>query len=240
MTRFGIVLAIMLCMGVATKAQDGRWSIGPVVGLSVSTLTEADLFPSSNSYGLGWACGAEAYYKCAGRWHLSMGALYNSRVANSESLYFNGAAMVRPDATEAIVTNGEYITRGEYSTRMDLLCLPVMTHLELTKGLSFGIGLQPCVLLSAKQKASKAGYYYVDKEGAAYLSWPNERVYLEKGTSTDISGYCRTFGLDVPIGIEYRHNNIKAGLRYCFGLFNAIHGNDTQSRCLLITIGGCL
>ena len=234
MARYQITIATMLCLSIVVMAQESHWSVSPCVGLTASKFTETDLFPMSNSYDVGWAFGAEADYKFAGKWHLSMGTMYNRRVSGSEAVFFFGAAMHGKDAAENIVT------RSEYNIRMDLLCVPVMMHLELVKNLSIGVGFQPSLLLSAKQYAPADGYFYVDESGVAYLSpFPHEKKNLEKGTSIDITNRCRDLGVEIPVGVVYRYKNLKAEFRYSFGLFNAIYGNDTQTRCFLIGLGWC-
>jgi hypothetical protein len=225
-----ILFSLLFLASLPSTAQEQRWQLKPMVGMTLSSLVGDTAAPSENTPMAGWGCGAEAEYRLSDRWNLSLGALFTKRRAKSDVTvgYYDGQTF--------------NITESRYSTVFNQIDIPLMAHLQLTKGLTAGIGLQPTLLLSARQNILKDGDFYVDADNAAYLSESvvmsyKNRKFLEKGTSTDIKGRCRMLGMDVPVGVAYSFDRVELGLRYSFGLFNAIHGCNVQSRCLMLSLG---
>lgn len=197
-----ILLCLLFLVNLTSTAQEQRWTLKPMVGITLSSLVGGSNTPGEYSPKLGWGCGAEVEYRLSDRWDLSLGVLFTNRQTKSETTvgYYDGSTYI--------------VSEGKYSTVFNQTDFPIMLHLQLTRGLKAGIGIQPTLLLSAKQEDLQA-----------------------KGTSVDIKNKCRTLGMDIPVGAAYDFDNIEFGLHYSFGLFNAIHGSDTQSRCLMLTLG---
>ena len=69
------VVYVMAWLAVCTAdAQESRWNVKPMAGMTLTTLVGDDT--SDVSTGLGWGLGLEGEYRMSDRLGLSVGAIY--------------------------------------------------------------------------------------------------------------------------------------------------------------------
>lgn len=78
--------------------------------------------------------------------------------------------------------------------KLNELNIPVLIHLYVVKGLALKVGLQPGVILSASGKLRK--------------------------TEADITGYCKSVEISMPVGFSYEISGFVFDARYNLGVSN--------------------
>lgn len=131
-----IKLFFIAAMLVATDVAYAQFSIKPLVGLSMASLTGIE----DSRAKTGMAMGAEAEYGINGQLSLSASIIYS----------------VQGTQYDDVTTDGIEIRKNLVRT-MDFLNFPITANYYVAKGLAVKAGVQPGFLLYAKHKGKRAG-----------------------------------------------------------------------------------
>lgn len=179
-----MMIAVMMVATLAASAQQdpGTWSITPKVGLNLANLA-GDV--EHNSIKVGLVAGAEAMYQFTPMVGLSAGLLYSMQGCEGQ---------------------------GDSKMSIDELNIPVLANFYVAPGFALKAGLQPGIIVSAKQKYDKSEF--------------------------DIKDNCQTLELCVPLGISYEFSDFVIDARYNLGIskINKESGSIRNS-VILFTIG---
>lgn len=159
MKKLFLAAAAML-MSVSMNAQNevGQISIAPTVGLNISSITDYD----SSKSKAGLAVGAVAEYGIAEKFGVSAGLMFSMQ----------GCGWDRHDEKK----------------KLNYLNIPILANYYVYKGLAVKAGVQPGILLSAK-------------EG-----------------DEDIKDETKGFDLSIPVGASYEYKNFVLDARYNIGV----------------------
>ena len=197
------VLAVAATTAIAqnnTLREVGGFTIQPKAGIGLGIITVGEKV-DSRKVKTGFVGGVDAEYYPT-RWlGVSLGLNY-ARQAGKIKAYSPYAIML-----------------PEQGYKLDYLNLPILANFYVAKGLSLKTGVQPGILLGAKESSSL---------------WPEE---------ADIKGDCKKFNVSIPIGISYEICNIVLDLRYNLSLSKftepseSLMMNAPKSHLLMATIG---
>ena len=240
-----MVCAIVTMLSAQTGIKDG-WTLKPLAGLTLSTLVGDDA-PDCKSK-LGMAAGVETEWQGRSRLGFSAGLLYiNSPVGEGDGWTGHGKVY---GISEKGVPDYRHHLWGNYDYRFHFLAMPLLLRLHVGNGLSLYAGLQPQVLLAARESYTHETYEYLSPEKyGVRLSSDDE--------SSGISDICDKFSVSVPVGLTCNYGHLSFDLRYCFGLNKVENFNDPMApvradspyewklyrrqkdtwRCLMLSVG---
>ena len=179
-----MMIAVMMVATLTASAQQeaGTWSITPKVGFNLANLS-GDIDGNSMKFGL--VAGAEAMYQFTPMIGLSAGLLYSMQGCEGE---------------------------GDSKLNIDELNIPVLANFYVAPGFALKAGLQPGLIVSAKEKA---GDYSVDVKDAM-----------------------QSLEISVPIGASYEFSDFVIDARYNLGLSKLNKGNGSiRNSVFQITVG---
>lgn len=193
MKKMMILVAMMATMSLGALAQNevGMMTIQPKGGFGLATLTNA---PKAEMAGVGMF-GGELEYALKER--LSIGAGIN----------FDMLGYGIED-TEGI---------KDWHTSLNYLAVPAVVNFYVWKGLAVKAGLQPALLLSAKESYKLNGDKY----------------------DTTVTSHYNKFDLSIPIGVSFEFSRVVIDARYLLGLTKVNKEGDKSYRnsVILITTG---
>lgn len=193
-----LLTAIMAVSTLAASAQanTGNLVVRPMIGTTLSSFMQSQsyenpyLFPEMKSkLKVGFAIGAEMGYQVNSWLQPSIGLFYNQQGSKIKQYY--------GDLTETENINMDYLT------------IPLLANFYVTEGLALKIGVQPCVLLSSKQKS-------ID--------------YKDISNSTQIQ---------IPVGISYEYKKFVFDACAFIPCTNAFKddNSDLQNNAFQLTFG---
>ena len=118
-------------------------------------------------------------------------------------------------------TEGTKVKDVDWKLNLGYINIPIMAKFYVTKGLSLNAGLQPGIMVSAKEKYNEGG-----------ISWDK-----------DVKDGCNGFDLSIPLSIAYEFTNgLTLEARYTTGLTNVGKDaggrwDDNKNQVLSINIG---
>ena len=178
------MIAALMLMSVGAFAQQatGTFSIIPKAGINLSNVA-GDV--SGNSIKIGLVAGAEAMYQVNPLIGLSAGLLYSMQGCE-----------------------GENSAKANY----DFLNIPVLANFYVAPNFALKVGIQPALIVSAKEKNDKVEY--------------------------DVKDYMQSITFDVPIGASYEISDFVIDARYNLGLAKINkNGGSIRNSVIQITVG---
>ena len=178
------MIAALMLMSVGAFAQQatGTFSIIPKAGINLSNVA-GDV--SGNSIKIGLVAGAEAMYQVNPLIGLSAGLLYSMQGCE-----------------------GENSAKANY----DFLNIPVLANFYVAPNFALKVGIQPALIVSAKEKNDKVEY--------------------------DVKDYMQSITFDVPIGASYEISDFVIDARYNLGIAKINKGNGSvRNSVIQITVG---
>ncbi len=197
-----MIIALMATVCAFAQPEAGTFSITPKVGINVANVTNgsydklhkyADSFYNFTAGGIervGFVAGAEAGYQVSKSFAVTAGLLYSQQGAK-RSGYLHGEGASVDDKSQLALS---------------YLNIPILANVYLFKGFSLKAGIQPGILLSAKNKID------VTASGIAIDS--------DAHAERDVKDNCNSFDFSIPVGISYEFYNVVIDARYNFGLTN--------------------
>ena len=179
-----MMIAALMLMSVGAFAQQatGTFSIIPKAGINLSNVA-GDV--SGNSIKIGLVAGAEAMYQVNPLIGLSAGLLYSMQGCE-----------------------GENSAKANY----DFLNIPVLANFYVAPNFALKVGIQPALIVSAKEKNDKVEY--------------------------DVKDYMQSITFDVPIGASYEISDFVIDARYNLGLAKINkNGGSIRNSVIQITVG---
>ena len=178
------LMAVMMAATITASAQQptGSWSITPKVGINLANLA-GDV--SNNSIKVGLTAGAEAMYQITPLIAVSGGVMYSVQGCNGS---------------------------GDTKLSFDFLNIPLLANFFVAPNFALKVGLQPGIVLSAKEKHDKAEYDWKDN--------------------------MQTLDFSVPIGASYKISDFVIDARYNLGIAKVNKGNSSiRNSVFQITVG---
>ncbi len=221
-------LAVGLLAATAIMAQrsaPGTFSITPKVGLNVSILSNDgygrlytiktdkhtnDFVKAETECAVGVAAGVEVGYQFTRRFALTAGVIYSQQGAQRDKADgWNGASFHVDDQSHL---------------DLDYLNIPVLANFYLWRGLSLKVGLQPGILLSAKD------HLKVDGGGKAEGAKDHRTL--------DVKSRCNAIDLAIPVGISYEFDSgIMLDGRFNLGVNDLYKHSTGKNVVLQLTVG---
>ena len=192
MKRYLLTVALTAVMAVASAQNEpGTLSVQPKGGFGLATLTNV---PKAEMAGVGMF-GGELEYALKERLSIAAGINFDMLGYSLED-------------TEGI---------KDWHTSLNYLAVPAVVNFYVWKGLAVKAGLQPALLLSAKQSCKVNG----------------EKL------STTVTSDCNKFDLSIPIGVSFEFSRVVIDARYLLGLTKVNKEGDKSCRnsVILITTG---
>ena len=188
-----IIVAIMATMRLSALAQNepGTMTIQPKGGFGLATLTDV---PKAEMAGVGMFGGELEY-------------ALNEKLSVAAGLNFDMLGYSIED-TEGI---------KDWYTGLNYLAVPAVANFYVWKGLALKAGLQPALLLGAKESYKLNGDKY----------------------DTTVTSHYNKFDLSIPIGISFEFSRVVIDARYLLGLTKVNKEGDKTCRnsVILITTG---
>ena len=179
-----MMIAAMMVATLTASAQQatGTFSIIPKAGINLSNIA-GDV--SGNSIKIGLVAGAEGMYQVNPLIGLSAGLLYSMQGCE-----------------------GENSAKANY----DFLNLPILANFYVAPNFALKIGIQPALVVSAKEKKDKVEY--------------------------DVKDGMQSITLDVPIGASYEISNFVIDARYNLGVAKINKNNGSiRNSVIQLTLG---
>ena len=197
-----MIIALMATVGVFAQPEAGTFSITPKVGINVANVTNSAYdqpykftvsdynITAEGKESIGFVAGAEAGYQVSKSFAVTAGLLYSQQGAK-RSGYLHGEGGSVDDKSQLALS---------------YLNIPILANVYLFKGFALKAGIQPGILLSAKNKID------VTASGIAIDS--------DAHAERDVKDNCNSFDFSIPVGISYEFYNVVIDARYNFGLTN--------------------
>lgn len=215
-----LAIAIMAATLAGAQAQPGKMTLKPMIGFTVSTVSNADIdfnkVPGLQGFGkiaanpkVGLVIGGEAEWQLSRMFALSAGITYTMQGCTFDEWYVN-------DGSATLGIKDAKVT-------FHFLNIPILANVYVAKNFALKAGLQPQVLLKAKEKMTVYGIV-------------NGYGYDEVGMSGESEG-TNTFALALPIGLSYDLKHLVIEARYNFGLTDIFDDGDQKCSAFQFTIG---
>lgn len=134
MKKLMMIAAMMLMsMGAFAQNEVGQFTLKPMVGLNLATMTKTD----DSKMRVGLAAGVEGEYGVAANFSVTAGVLYSMqgvKFTDSGNIYGNNVKM-------------------DLTYKLDYINIPILANYYIVKGLAVKAGIQPAFKASAKLKA---------------------------------------------------------------------------------------
>lgn len=228
------LLVVLLAFPTIAVAQpkQGKWSIIPKVGVTISKVSGDKIFylqegggggvsaqESNSKYKAGFLGGVDVQYQVTSVFGVSAGVFYQQ-----QGTRFDDFTMLGADEK-----GGESV--GSQRLHLGYLAVPVMVSGYVAPGLALKAGVQPSWLMNAEH-CYETSSFTVDDDG--------HRTY---GTShdveADVKSICRSFNLSIPVGISYEYQNVVLDARYTIPLTKTYKDDygDGRNSTFLFTVG---
>lgn len=220
-----IMIAVAVLMAtVSANAQfkKGTWSIQPMVGNGMASVTNAgDLQIGAasklDSEATGASLiGAEAEYQFADKFSAAAGLNYTSQGVGWED-FNNGSTKMKDMRLE-----------------LGYIKIPLVANFYFAKGLAFKAGIQFGFMISSKLKFS------TESQGMDILG---QKMDVDADFTVDFKDPFETFDFSIPFGVSYQFNfPIVIDARYQLGLTklnkaSASGINDNKNSVFMVTVG---
>jgi hypothetical protein len=147
MKKLMMIAAMMLMsMGAFAQNEVGQFTLKPMVGLNLATMTKTD----DSKMRVGLAAGVEGEYGVAENFSVTAGVLYSMqgvKFTDSGNIYGNNVKM-------------------DLTYKLDYINIPILANYYIVKGLAVKAGIQPAFKASAKVEVEgSAGGSSASKSG---------------------------------------------------------------------------
>ena len=127
-----IAAMMLMSMGAFAQNEVGQFTLKPMVGMNLATMTKAD----DSKMRVGLAAGVEGEYGVAENFSLTAGVLYSM-----QGVKFSRSGNI-------LGTN----VKLDYTYKLDYINIPILANYYIVKGLAVKAGIQPAFKASAKVK----------------------------------------------------------------------------------------
>lgn len=223
-----LLLTLMSAAGVAAQEQWGTWSLIPRVGLSVTSLSNNNIYITAETpmfdgvskpkYTSGLTAGVDVMYQTSEMLTFSIGAAYTQ-------------AGCRYDFAE--VENATHGSNMHDSyTRLHYIDVPVLAQVYLSKGFAVKVGVQPSFLVSAKTHGEVTEY---DIEPASGVPLNVENTVYEYNPKDLMNKVV----VSIPVGLSYEYAGFVIDGRYNIGLTKVFSHDlpDSKNKIFTLTFG---
>lgn len=197
------IVALLGAASAFAQPEAGTFTLTPKVGISAATagniydrtysLQTSSSPISLNIDGLGRVgivAGVEAGYQVSNRFAVTAGLLYSQ-----QGTEVDGGLKYE---------NSSFDDKSQLA--LDYLNIPILANVYLFKGFAVKAGIQPGILLSAKNK--------IDKTATGIFA------NVDKHEDVDVKDHCNTIDFSIPVGISYEFYNVIIDARYNIGVTN--------------------
>lgn len=204
-----LAIALIAALGAFAQPEAGTFSLTPTVAFNMATVT-GNLYDKTVSSGLGtnedkgdftegFAVGVDAGYQISNRFALSAGIFYSMQGAGRDYS----------------IKLGSYEVKDKSTLSLGYLQIPILANVYIFKGFAVKAGIQPGVLLSAKDKYKLTST--ASGEGSS--------------STTDIKSALNTIDFSIPVGLSYEFTNgLMIGARYEIGLTDIVKSHGTLAK----------
>ena len=226
------ILSVMMLLaaGVAGAQVENTWTVRPMAGLTVATLSGDDT--DDNSSSVAWGVGVEAERRLSERVGLSGGVVYSRDRVKSDGRLFLGST-----------NDMHYLELDHFRMTFEHIDVPLLFNLHLPYGFALKAGVQPSYRLGFTAKCHYDGFVRDwPTDGQLHETTPEYIATLPKialsGTKKeDNNPDHNRFNVGIPVGMSYEWKNVQLDVRYLFSLTNEMPDADAKRRCLLLTLG---
>lgn len=240
--RLLLTAILFVACSISVAAQESRWSLKPNGGITVATLSGDEVEYLKD--GWGWTLGVEAERRLSERLGLSLGIHFTKNLVNDDRRVISSDRFY-------------YIEFYDLSMKSECLTLPLMVNFHITKGLTAKFGVQPTLLLAARERYKYLGYQWRVAPLVVPETPPSEdeiNRFGEYRWDKGVRKQCQRLGTMIPVGLSYEWRNIQLDVRYHFALYNllkddkvkhipwsemlnSLTGKSVKSRYLQLTVG---
>ncbi len=214
------VVALLGAVSAFAQPEAGTFSLTPKVGITGASTgdhfgTKYSLYESgssrpfttidANSIGtVGFVAGVEAGYQVSKKFAVTAGLLYSQQGTERDAGINNYESSDFDDKSKL---------------NLDYLNIPILANVYLFKGFAVKAGIQPGILLSAKDKANQTA--------------TGVFAEFDDHEELDLKSYCNKIDFAIPVGISYEFYNVIIDARYNFGVTNILKddkiGKDVEN-----------
>lgn len=184
-----LLVALVASVSTFAQVEKGTITLQPMVGL-----TETSFTADAAKFKVGFIGGVEGAYQISNRVGVSLGVLYAMQGAKYDYTLIN-------------TSTGSTVGSGSQNVNLNTLNIPVLCNVYVWKGLAVKAGVQPEIVLSAKEGDLdvKPGY-----------------------SSTNVS---------IPVGASYDFPfGLTVDARYNIGLTNVVKGSAVSANNMAFQI----
>ncbi len=219
-----MIIALMTTVSAFAQPEAGTFSITPKIGINVANITNDAYdkyhdeykaigydFTAGEKPSIGFVAGAEAGYQVSKAFAVTAGLLYSQQGAKRSGFI-----------------HSERINIDENSQcTLSYLNIPILANVYLFKGFAIKAGIQPGILLSAKNKID------LTVSGIAGDAGHHEEL--------DGKDNCNSIDFSIPVGISYEFYNVVIDARYNIGVTNILKDSKGEKNgcngVLQLTVG---
>lgn len=208
------VVALLGAVSAFAQPEAGTFSLTPKVGITGASTGDlygtthnfsSDFKLDANSIGtVGFVAGVEAGYQVSKKFAVTAGLLYSQQGTERDAAI--------PDYHESSISDKSKLN-------LDYLNIPILANVYLFKGFAVKAGIQPGILLSAKDKANQTA--------------TGVFAEFDDHEELDLKSYCNKIDFAIPVGISYEFYNVIIDARYNFGVTNILKddkiGKDVEN-----------
>ena len=224
-------LLVSLAMTMSAQNPVGQFSIKPMTGVNLSTLSGSDDF---YKYRAGFTAGAELEYGVSPILGISLGALYSQQGAKFDGQQNN--SIIRQTGESSIDVS--WVT-GKLTC--SYVYLPIMANFYIPafKYFSFRIGAQIGFNLNNEMSMELFNEKQTTSFQPSHSLGTIEPFKYSTSTLTS-KEVCKTIDFGIPFGITYEYMNYSLNVLYYLGLSDDCKNPDLSSfhnRSLSLTLG---
>lgn len=202
-----LAIALIAALGAFAQPEAGTFSLTPTVAFNGANLTGNVYDAKYQDYGsceggmhLGFAVGVDAGYQVSKKFALSAGVYYSLQGSSRDySLKFP-------------TTGYEY--KDESHLDLSYIKVPILANIYLFKGFAVKAGIQPGVLVAAKDKVKNTS-----------------TASGESKKTVDMKDNFNTVDFSIPVGVSYEFTNgLMIGARYEIGLTDVVKSSSALGK----------
>ena len=189
-----LIIALAAVVGAVAQPKAGTFTLTPTLGLNLSTITGDaynrtytirvgkdlnETVKAKSQTHAGGSLGVEAGYQVSNRFALSAGVVFS--LQGTERSKSGGGLL------------DDYRIKDDSELDLVYLNVPILANFYVCKGLALKVGVQPALLLSAKDHTE--------------VSASGQAAEYAKDAKQDVKNTCNTFDFSIPVGVSYEFDN---------------------------------